>query len=391
MALTLLNTTEYYAEKAIVKYPTKLNMQEFIEHTEFPIDHEIANSFYTQMKFGIPIYLGKYEIEFFGYKGTLRTSKGQILDSLNNNFADIRGTAWWIYDNKEYEEFLVSVISDTRKKVYPKLSSFSSKATTLKHILILPQLYKHLIVMANTAKSFQIREYLFQIEHLVSCMMCYYKKFDKCKSNLVVSQKDCKIDQLLIEVKDERKKADEERKKAEARFQELMSRTGKILDQNDELQEDILNIEEKLDNVLPDRVPTDGIRPGEYEIIVIFRFENLNPRVSTEKPFIIYKGQKNSIDDAKKKHVADLIEIRKERLGRDLRQSEIPEITELFQVGLNGYIPRANATWKRYKREHRTHLSFSKKKTTMFSLRNGWSLTELRETLEAKDQARTDI
>ena len=395
--LTLLKPTKHYAEKALKAYPRKLDMKEFINYTEFPIDQEIASSFYTQMKFGIPIYLGKYEIEFFGYSGKLRKAKYQIIEALKKNFADLKNTAWWIYDNKEYEKFFVSVTTDTKKKAYPALETGRGHGKE-EHILILPQLYKHLLVMAGTKKAFQIREYLFQIEHLVYCMMDYYKNFNRHEAKVVVRQKDCKIDQLLIEVKEERKKADEERKKAEKRFQDLMARSGKILDQNDNLQEeiadignDVLEIEEKLDSVLPDRVPTDGIRSGEYEIIVIFQFENFNHRVTSEKPFIIYKGQKNGIDEAKKKHIADLIEMRKERLGRNIRRSEIPNIAELFQVGLNGYIPRANATWKRYKREHRNHLRFSKMKTTMFSLRNGWSLTDLRETLEAKDQERTDI
>jgi len=213
------------------------------------------------------------------------------------------------------------------------------------------------------------------------------------ETSLIVWEQCSEIDQLMIELKENEKKADEERKKSEERFQALMVRTQHIVDQNEDLHEeiigvssDILEVEEKLDTILPNHVSLEGVRPGEKEIIVISRFTNVNPRVSTEKPFLVYKGQLRSVGDVRKGHVADLTAMRQERLRRNLRRSEIPKITELFRVGDNGYIPNAKKTWTPFKRTNRRYLRFSRKKTTMFALRNGWSIINLKTALEAKDQ-----
>jgi hypothetical protein len=385
MALTLLKPTKDYVVKALEAYPQKLNMVKFINYTNFPIDEEIANSFYTQMKFGIPIYLGKYEIEFFGYKGPLKKKKEKIRNALQNKFVELEGTAWWSYDNKKYGKFIESLTGGSKKKAYPALKTGRGQGT-LEHILILPQLYKHLLVMANTAKAFQIREYLFQIEHLVRCMVDYNKNLDRYESSLAVQQKEDKIDQLLLEMQENEKKAD-------SRFEALMAKTNQVLGQNDSLQEgldDVIEhndvIEERLDDILPNHVSLVGVRPSEYEIIVISRFINVNRMIQGEGPLVVYKGQVMSIREVRKKHLTDLTKLRIARLGRQLRKSEIPKIEELFRVGANGYIPNAKKTWTPFKRANRRYLNFRRKKTTMFSLKNGWSVDDLQEALEAKDQ-----
>jgi hypothetical protein len=177
MALTLLKPTKDYVVKALKAYPQKLNMVEFINYTNFPIDQEIANSFYTQMKFGIPIYLGKYEIEFFGYKGKLGQSKGKIRKSLEDNFSELEGTAWWSYDNKKYEKYLGS-LGETKKKAYPSLKTGRGQGT-LEHILILPQLYENLLLRVVTNKASRIRLHYINMRSLVLAMVEYDAELEK--------------------------------------------------------------------------------------------------------------------------------------------------------------------------------------------------------------------
>ncbi len=56
-------------------------------------------------------------------------------------FADLKDTAWRIYDNKEFEKMFVSLTGETKKKAYPALKTGRDHGKE-EHILILPQLYK---------------------------------------------------------------------------------------------------------------------------------------------------------------------------------------------------------------------------------------------------------
>ena len=200
-----------------------------------------------------------------------------------------------------------------------------------------------------------------------------------------------------------RKKAEEGRKKVEEQMKEILRQSGLILGQNENLQEEVSDlsvtlidteekiddVNEKLDRVLPNHAPMDGLRRGEKELIVISKFENCDVKTA-EKPYLVYKGQVKSIDEIKKKHVKDLTDERRRRLGRPLRRNETPRITELNRVGLNGFIPNSKQTWNRFKRDHGPHIRFGTDKTTTFSLRN-WTYEDFLTALQEKDQARTTI
>jgi len=304
----VLKTTKYYIEKAIKMYPKKLDMSEFIEYTNFPINLEIANSFYTQMKYDIPIYLGKYEIEFLGYEGELKKQKENIIDKLKSSlYLKEKNISWWIYDNNKYKEFIESLTTDSIKQVYPPLKN--GKGTgRINHIIIMPRIYKHLCMSVETKKSYQIRDYLFYLEELVKCMIEYSKKFNDMTSKIIVSEKQCKIDNLLLEIKEtniilkenekkaeerfqeERKKADEERKKADDRFNRLL---GVAEDTKEEVLEKISELAETrldLTNVVHDRVSTKRVPNNRYEYLVILKDAD-----DLSMPYYVLRTQRKSV------------------------------------------------------------------------------------------------
>jgi phage anti-repressor protein len=205
-----IQSPEYYVEKAL-QTSKKLDLFEFIEASEFPIDREIAKSFFTQMKMEIPIYLGKYEIEFFGYKGALFKQKEKVMKLLKKEYAEENGNTWLVYDGKKYVEFLDSLSGDANENIYPAVKKGRGYSET-KHVLIYPEIYQELLMMASTDKSRQIRRYLVQLNCLVKCMSDYKKTYE---SQLVVNRKDDKIGQLMIEMKEQSAKIDNLLKHAE--------------------------------------------------------------------------------------------------------------------------------------------------------------------------------
>ena len=177
MALLKQKTTKQYVVKALKAYPQKLDMKEFVAYTNFPINSEIIDSFYTQMHDDIPIYLNDYAIEFFGYSGELKKQKDLILDTLKTPlYAQEKGVSWWIYDKEEYEKFL-SGLDDSMKKVYPPLKTGkgSGRAT---YVLIMPFLYEHLCMSVTTVNGYQIRTHYINMKKLVRAMMAYEAEYE---------------------------------------------------------------------------------------------------------------------------------------------------------------------------------------------------------------------
>lgn len=103
------------------------------------------------------------------------------------------------------------------------------------------------------------------------------------EKNGIIAKKECKIDQLLIDMKDDRKKADDERKKQEDRFNALMNRTSHINDKLDETKiilvetKDILvKTDTKLDKVLPQRVDIDMTNDPDVPQVYILHDRDAN-------------------------------------------------------------------------------------------------------------------
>lgn len=181
--MSVSNTQPNYIQLALNSSPyEELDLKSFIVQTKFPINVQLADSFYAQMKNDIPIYLGKYEIEFFGYKGPLKKQKEKIMRALKNNFLNEKGISWWEYSNKEYGQF----IKTNAHSIYPKPTTFNSNRT--KHVLITPYVFEHLLLLSNTTKSYKTRDMYINLRKLIYLYLQYGCEFNKRTLSSVMKQ-----------------------------------------------------------------------------------------------------------------------------------------------------------------------------------------------------------
>ena len=247
-------------------------------------------------------------IEYFGYKGTKFHQMESIKKIINENFLEHKNELYFEYDNKQYIEFrkekeesLTSELSDVKKidELYPlKTGKNMSK---VKHILVAPKLFKEMLMLCNTEKGKRVRRYYLDIVDVMELYIQFQNK-------LTIATLEQKLDNISLQLTDERKCASEERVKAEARFQEERKkadeerkkadeRFNKLLGVAEDTKEEVLEkiselAETRLDlsNVVNDRVSTKRVPNNRYEYLVI-----LKDSEDASMPYYVLRTQRKSV------------------------------------------------------------------------------------------------
>jgi hypothetical protein len=357
---------EKYVNKAIACSTKLLTMREFVEETEFNIHPETFDILFTNINDeGIPIYIDASMLEWMGYNGTAPKRKQLIKELLERNFEE--DIDYKILKNNAYADFLEEEKEKIKDTV---LSIFNSNlpnpetgesARSVKHLVVMPDAFRHLCMMINTDKGKQIRKYYTTLEKLIKAYNLYQTIFRGQQAERAMSCKGNKIDQLLLEMKKMNQAADEEYKKAAMRYKNLMSR-------HDTLEDDYEEIDNKLGAVIKHTSTNTGSNACEYEDIFIYKFANSNPSYSFEAKYIVFKGQRNSKESSLARHKEKITTRRASHLHRDLTPDEIPVLTEVKVIGYTGSIPNAKKVWRRFKRENRRNIKFISNSTTLFNM-----------------------
>jgi hypothetical protein len=219
-----------------LKVGTMLTLNQFITYTEFKVDAYSMNKFFYNLDNEIPIYADKSVIEWFGFKGEFRKQKQSIKNLLHNNFAEYENIYWFDYTNEEYEKFYnqnsmylmrYMEISPDKSDIYPNPTEFKVNGQNkTKHLIIHPMIFKHIVLMADTQKSMEIRDYYITLEDLIKKFTQYQSEANKIENkslkqllkdnNILMNRMDNKLEIMDNKLDDANKKAEEESKKADA-------------------------------------------------------------------------------------------------------------------------------------------------------------------------------
>jgi phage anti-repressor protein len=368
-----------YVESAICSSVKLATIHEFIQLTNYPIDKASFDIIYLRIKEDMDVYIDATLLEWMGYEGELKYKQNSFLKLLKRNFTSDED--YTIHKNNGYKEYFKNIKSvhlTPLNYVYPN-PAIGASARRIKHILLKPDTFKAMSMMLNTGKGSQIRKYYIAIEKLMKAYMIYQNMFRNREAETAMTCKGNKIDKLELMMI-------EDRQKAEDRFNKFMAQTAHIIGQNDDLLDQTNELEEKLDIVLPNHVPTRGLKSDEKEQIIIFKFVNINI-ASNEKNYIVFRGQIKNIDETQQKIITKLSDMRRGNLRQQLQPNEIPQVQIIARIGEQGYIPNARHTWTRFKREYRSNMRFMRGQSSMFNLRN-WSIDQFKEALISKDLER---
>ena len=286
------------ATKDTLKVGRMLTLSEFINYTKFNIDDFSMRKFYYNMYTEIPIYIDNSIIEWFGYKGFIREQRKQIRRMLQNNFSDYKDEYWFEYSNLEYKEFYkknsmgVKTPIENMENLYPDPIEFKGK-NKIKHLIIHPTIFKHIVLMADTKNSMNIRNYYIALEDLIKKYTQYQAEVIKSDN---ISLKDLLKETNIIlkenekKAEEERKKAEEERKKADERFNKLL---GVAEDTKEEVLEKIGELAETrldLSNVVHDRVSTKRVPANKISYFVILKDAD-----DEKVPYYVLRAQRQSV------------------------------------------------------------------------------------------------
>ena len=284
-----------------LKVGTMLTLNQFITHTEFKVDAYSMNKFFYNLDNEIPIYADKSVIEWFGFKGEFRKQKEKIINLLKNNFAEYENLYWFNYTNEEYEAFyntnfmplMRGMKNNTDKSdIYPNPTDFNVHGQNkTKHLIIHPMIFKHIVLMADTQKSMEIRDYYITLEDLIKKFTQYQSEANKIENkslkqllkdnNILMNRMDNKLEIMDNKLDDANKKADEESKKADAARDKLTIVHSKLEEVCVRaIPKDIPNGEKTQVWILRDK----SAEPGDFNLYPVrTQLKNMNRTISQLK------------------------------------------------------------------------------------------------------------
>lgn len=299
-----------------LKVGTMLTLNQFITHTEFKVDAYSMNKFFYNLDNEIPIYADTSVIEWFGYKGTPKKQKEKIINLLKNNFAEYENIYWFNYTNQEYETFYNKKSQPLTRDsengldisdIYPNPGDFKGNSLAkVKHLIIHPMIFKHIVLMADTQKSMEIRDYYITLEDLIKKFTQYQSEANKIENkslkqllkdnNILMNRMDNKLEIMDNKLDDANKKADEERIRADEERKRA-----------DAARDKLIIVHNKLDEVCVRAIPKD-IPNGEKTQVWILRDKSAEPGDFNLYPVRTQlKNMNRTISQLKKKWGEELI------------------------------------------------------------------------------------
>jgi hypothetical protein len=258
-------------EKAIIenslKHGTGLKFKDFIAYNNIDLNSIFVDKLFHNLDSNMPIYFDQAMIEYFGYGGIKAEQLKSVVYLIKANFSDYENKLWFNYNNKKYIEYRenLEVERSTSKNpdqieakapLYPAAPTGRGTSTT-KHLLVMPKLFKEMLMLCQTEKGKQVRRYYIDMLDTVDIYLKY-------QNTIVVRQKDDRIENLMDKLDKMENKADEESKRQEERF-------NKLIGVATESKEQVSKLDTKLDKVMPNYVDLDELPNGDEPQVVIMR------------------------------------------------------------------------------------------------------------------------
>ena len=288
-----------------------INMKftDFIKFNKIDIDEMYVDKLFHNLQNKLPIYMNDKMIDYLGYAGDLKKQKEKLNNILSSkNFSKYNGQLYFKYEAKEYIAFR----SEKSESMKPPAGDFTNdelyplddgkNASKTIHLLIMPRLFKEILMLCNTDKGKQVRSFYLN-------MVDVFELYTKYQNKLIVTTLEQKLDKMSLTLVESNQKAEErfqdERKRSDDKFNALMDRTGLIHNTllNTENKLDVANVtlvntESKLDRILPQRVELHKLESFDIPYVII-----LQDMDATDNEYNLYvlRIQSGSIKSAIKK------------------------------------------------------------------------------------------
>jgi phage anti-repressor protein len=154
----------------------QMTFKEFVSFNNIDLDNIMVDKIFHNIRNDIPIYMDEPMIEYFGYSGLMIHKRESIKKLIENNFIEYQNKLWHSYKNKEYIEFC----EKTEKSLVLSPPAPTGRGTsTTKHLLVMPKLFKAMLMLCQTERGNRIRNYFLDMEEVMILYIKYQCKFEK--------------------------------------------------------------------------------------------------------------------------------------------------------------------------------------------------------------------
>jgi len=174
-----------------------INMKftDFIKFNKIDLDAIYVDKLFHNLHNKLPIYMNEEMIEYIGYSGSLKQQKDTLNNLITENFSKCKDQLYFRYEAKEYIAFRAEKseslsppaggdkICDT---LYPNPKKGRGVTNTI-HLLIMPRLFKEILMLCNTTKGKQVRSFYLN-------MVDVFELYTKYQNKLIVTS----LEQSLI-------------------------------------------------------------------------------------------------------------------------------------------------------------------------------------------------
>ena len=275
-----------------IKSGINMKFIEFLKFIDIKIENNIVDKLFHNINLDIPIYMSSETIEYFGYSGSTKHQKLAINTIIDNNFKEYKNHLYWIYDNDQYDKFLIeynnkkldnfeSELSDS--KLYPEVDKSHGKNNT-NHLIIMPEMFKEMLMLCNTDKGKQVRKYYIKVVDALHLYIEYQNK-------MTINTLENKLDKVLITL-------DEERKENNIRFNRLIGIAEDAKTEVLEKIEELTATKTILTDVSKNHVEIDKLSYNDkYRLVIV------KEMVNTACPFYVIRRQNVSIERTIQQHM----------------------------------------------------------------------------------------
>lgn len=283
---------------------------EFIRYNNINLDTLYIDDFFHTLQHDKPIYMTDKMIEYFGYGGSIKVQKELVNRLLTLHFSGYINQMYFKYNNDEYNNLKHEIVDENKSldPLYPTILSTHGKGKTI-HLLIMPSLFKELLMVCTTTKGKKVREFYVRI---VDIMFIYIKYQDELKF-IIIEQK-----LNLVTLK-------------------LAENNDKYLIKVEELKES----NQDMTNIIKDRLLTKYVGPDDINRIVIFKINKIEEK----------KGEENKIEEKKGEEKKNIDEYYVARIQKKSVNAKLINLTQTYPNNIIAIIfnepnPNAIITWK---------------------------------------------
>jgi hypothetical protein len=275
----------------------QMTFKEFVSFNNINLNEIMVDKIFHNIRNDMPIYMDEPMIEYFGYSGIMKKQRERLRDLIETNFSDYQNQLWHSYKNNEYIEFcektqksLESDQTDSKNNdelldnllLYP-LAPTGRGTSTTKHLLIMPKLFKEMLMLCQTDKGKQVRRYYIDMMEVMEIYIRFQNQVQIKSLNVNIASLKTDLTEMKTIMLQSNQKREEEEKRQEDRYNKLY---GKAKETNINLKK-----------ILPERVRISKVPTIKNHVFVI-----LKDTMDTDGfPYYALRRQQHSINKAIKK------------------------------------------------------------------------------------------